>query len=212
MRRLLNAQLQLRRLCKASGVKVSIEAANARDSLFRVSVDFILNTCSNAMCQPNLVRINGEDPRHFVAGFADNIGLEHARAAKIVCASVAARTRSCFLQAWDLVIYKLIEVLVRDAFSEACRYEDAWEIQGKRAEALNEIKKICAMHQIFPPEENSAEMEMVARGLGRHLKLEHREHLLKLLEGVCGSENQRVAAEALGLYDAPDNMAVHGYL
>ncbi|XP_058094069.1 uncharacterized protein LOC131240066 [Magnolia sinica] len=171
--------IQLRRICRTSGVKVSIETANARDSLYRASVDFVLNTCSNAMCQPNLVHIDGEELRQFVAGFADNIGLEDARAATIVCAAVAARTRSRFLQAW------------------------AFEIQGKRSEALDELLKICAIHQIFPPEEYSPEMEMVARGLEKHLKLEQREHLLKLLEGVCRAENQRIAVEALGLFVPP---------
>lgn len=51
-------------------------------------------------CQPTLVQIDGEEVRQFIAGLADDIGLDKARAAKIVCAAVAARTRSRFLQAW----------------------------------------------------------------------------------------------------------------
>lgn len=46
------------------------------------------------------IDINGEDARKFVAGFSENIGLENVRAATIVSAAVAARTRSCLLQAW----------------------------------------------------------------------------------------------------------------
>lgn len=44
--------------------------------------------------------MDGEDPRQFLAGLAGNIGLETTRAARIVTAAVAARTRSGFLQAW----------------------------------------------------------------------------------------------------------------
>lgn len=42
-------------------------------------------------------------------------------------------------------------------------------------------------------------MEMVAQGLGNHLKLEQREHLFKLLEQVSSAESRRIAAKALGL-------------
>lgn len=45
-------------------------------------------------------QIIGEDAREFIAGLADNIGLEKHRAATMVTASVAARTRSWLLQAW----------------------------------------------------------------------------------------------------------------
>lgn len=43
------------------------------------------------------------------------------------------------------------------------------------------------------------EMEMVARSLEKHLKVEQREFLLNMLVGVCGEESQRSVAEALGL-------------
>uniref|UniRef100_A0A452XCL2 Uncharacterized protein n=1 Tax=Aegilops tauschii subsp. strangulata TaxID=200361 RepID=A0A452XCL2_AEGTS len=76
-------------------------------------------------------QINGENPRDFLAGLSMNIGLDKFRAATLVCASVAARTRACLLQCWAL------------------------EIQGKRAEALDELVKICRIHRVFPPEENS---------------------------------------------------------
>jgi sugar diacid utilization regulator len=45
-----------------------------------------------------------------------------------------------------------------------------------------------------------AEMEMVARGLEKLMKLEERQSLLKTFVGMCCSEDsQRSAAEALGL-------------
>jgi hypothetical protein len=43
------------------------------------------------------------------------------------------------------------------------------------------------------------EMEMVARGLEKHLKVEQRELLLNMFAGVCGEESHRSATEALGL-------------
>lgn len=44
--------------------------------------------------------IDGEEVHEFIAGLAENFGLEDIRAAIIVGAAVAARTRSGFLGAW----------------------------------------------------------------------------------------------------------------
>ncbi|KAF8402259.1 hypothetical protein HHK36_013211 [Tetracentron sinense] len=167
--------IQLRRICRISGAKVSIETANARDSFFRASVDLVLNTCTSAMSHSTVVQIDGEDARQFIAGLADSIGLESIRAARIVSATVAARTRSRFLQSWAL------------------------EMQGQHTEAVGELSKICLIHRIFPPEESSPEMEMVARGLEKHLRVEQREFLMNMLIGICGDDSRRSAAEALGL-------------
>ncbi|KDO41328.1 hypothetical protein CISIN_1g0130991mg [Citrus sinensis] len=91
---------RLRRICRISGVRVSIDTINTRDSLYRTSVDYVLNACSRALSNSTTVEIDGEDAREFITGLADNIGLENIRAARMVSAAVAARTRSCFLQAW----------------------------------------------------------------------------------------------------------------
>lgn len=180
--------IQLRQLCRTFGVRVSIDTKNTRDSIYRASVDFVLNVCTwftpvgvtwlgNVRAPSNFtnVQIDGEDARQFVAGFAENIGLENIDAARIVSAAVAARTRSWFLQAWAL------------------------EMQGKHAEAKLEVSKICRVLQIFPPEKFSPEMEMVGRGLEKHLKVEQREFLLNTFLGICGEENRRIGAEALNL-------------
>ncbi|KVI08282.1 uncharacterized protein LOC112526727 [Cynara cardunculus var. scolymus] len=165
----------LRRICRMSGVRVSIDTPNSRDSIYRASVDFTLNTCGRIASHSTIVQIDGEDAREFIAGLADNIGLESIRAARMVAAAVAARTRSWLLQAWAL------------------------EMQGKHIEAAGELSKLCLIHRIFPPEEGSPEMEMVARGLEKHLKLEQREYLLRMLMGVSSEENRRSLVEALGL-------------
>ncbi|KAI7729897.1 hypothetical protein M8C21_012930 [Ambrosia artemisiifolia] len=165
----------LRRICRMSGVNVVIDTSNSRDSIYRASVDFTLNTCGRVPSHSTFVQIDGEDAREFIAGLADNIGLERPRAARIVAAAVAARTRSWLLQAWAL------------------------EMQGKHIEAVDELSKLCLIHRIFPPDEGSPEMEMVARGLEKHLKLEQRVYLLKMLIGVSTEENRRSLVEALGL-------------
>lgn len=169
--------IQLRRICKISSARVSFETSNARDSFYRAAVDLVLNSCSRVTQPTATVLIDGEEARQFISGLACNIGLENVHAARLVRAAVAARTRSLLLQSWAL------------------------EVQGKRSEAVEELSKICQIHLIFPPEEYSPEMEMVAAGLKKNLRVEQREHLLSLIKGVYGAESQKIAAEALGLID-----------
>ncbi|GAB2233310.1 hypothetical protein Droror1_Dr00002530 [Drosera rotundifolia] len=164
--------IRLRELCRKSGAKVSFDSVDARDSFYRLAVEFVLTMCSKVNTFSQLV---DEDPRSFLVGLADNIGLSSSRASVIVAAVVAARTRLWFLQAWAL------------------------EMRGKHSDALEELSKICIVHQIFPPEPSSPEMELVARGLEKHLRYEQREFLLKALVGACGEGSRRSAAEALGL-------------
>ncbi|KAK3444042.1 hypothetical protein EUGRSUZ_A00253 [Eucalyptus grandis] len=133
------------------------------------------------------LEIDGEDPRQFLAGLAGNVGLENIRAARIVSAAVAARTRSVFLQAWAL------------------------EMQGEHSEALAHLSSICVLHQIFPPRDFSPEMEMVALGLEKQLKPEQREYLLNMLVGVCGEERPKSLVEALGLELSVDDGAGDHY-
>ncbi|KAK4356757.1 hypothetical protein RND71_022367 [Anisodus tanguticus] len=167
--------IQLRHIGRRSDVKVSFDTENARDTLYRMAIDFVLNYCESIASQSASVLIDGEEAQNFVAGLAYNVGLESTRAGRMVSAAVAARTRSRFLQAWAL------------------------EIQGKHSEVVVELSKICAIHQIFPPEEFSPEMEMVARGLEKHLKVDQREFLMNNLLRVCGDGARRSVAEALGL-------------
>ncbi|XP_030470333.1 uncharacterized protein LOC115688601 [Syzygium oleosum] len=179
--------VQLRRICRTSGIRVSFGTENTRDSFYRVSVDFVLNMCNHSSGQSISLEIDGEDPRQFLVGLAGNIGLENIRAARIVSATVAARTRSGFLQAWAL------------------------EMQGEHSEALAHLSSICVLHQIFPPRDFSPEMEMVALGLEKQLKPEQREYLLNMLVGVCGEERPKSLAEALGLELSLDDGAGDHY-
>lgn len=38
--------MQLRQLCKISGVKVCFDTENARDSFYRAAVNFVIDDCS----------------------------------------------------------------------------------------------------------------------------------------------------------------------
>ncbi|KAL2922215.1 Exportin-4 [Bienertia sinuspersici] len=165
--------LELHRICRMSGIQLSFGTENARDSFYRLAVYNVINTCCRAG-NPS-VQIDGEDACLFIAGLAYDVDLSNHRAATIVSAAVAAQTRLWFLQAWAL------------------------EMQAKHSEAIEQLRKICLIHQIFPPEPSSPEMEMVARGLQKNLKLEQREFLLTNLISVCGEQGARSAGEALGL-------------
>ncbi|KAI3459757.1 hypothetical protein Pfo_016420 [Paulownia fortunei] len=175
-----NDIVQLRHICKTYGVRTFISTANARDSLYRVSVNFVLDYCESISNDSTSIQINGEDVREFIAGLADNIGVESTHAARMVSAAVAARTRSRILQAWAL------------------------EVQNKHAEVLVELFKVCIIHRIFSPEENSPEMEMVARGLDKSLSVEQREHILNSFITICGTDIGQSVVEALGLGGVKD--------
>ncbi|KAL8487408.1 hypothetical protein ACS0TY_023910 [Phlomoides rotata] len=175
-----NDIVQLRHICKTYGVRTFISTANARDSLYRVSINFVMDYCESIRTLHTSIQINGEDVREFVAGLADNIGLESAHASRMISAAVAARTRSKILQAWAL------------------------EVQNRHSEALVELFKVCLIHRIFPPEENSPEMEMVARGLDKSLDAEQREYILNSFVAVCGEDIDQSVVEALGLVGVMD--------
>ncbi|XP_022972103.1 uncharacterized protein LOC111470737 isoform X3 [Cucurbita maxima] len=167
--------LHLRQICRMSGVKVSFNTENMRDSFYRASVDSVFNIYSRTPINPNSVLINGENGPSFLAGLAEDIGIQNTRAARIISAAVAARMRSCFLQAWALVM------------------------QDRHSEADAELLKMCHIVQIFPPDESSPEMEMLTLGLKKHLKVEQRECLMNMFISVCGKDSHKTAAEALGL-------------
>ncbi|XP_078432666.1 phosphoribosylformylglycinamidine synthase [Wolffia australiana] len=167
--------IQLRQICRTSGVKVSFDTVNSRDSFYRASVEFILKACYRAPDPTSKVQIDGENIRNFIAGLAGDIGIGNTHAIRILRGAVAAKTRSHVLQAWAL------------------------EVQGRRQEAEDELGKLCRIFWIFPLENHSAEMEMVAVGLQKILTMEQRVHLLNLFGQACGSENRITPAAALGL-------------
>ncbi|MCD7447170.1 hypothetical protein HAX54_025516 [Datura stramonium] len=171
----------------------------------------VLNYCESTASQSAFVLIDGEEAPNFVAGLADNVGLESTRAARMVSAAVAAMTRSKFCK---LGLHFCKEAASTPQTCEKSHHSNAregcysphtlhhckaLEIQGKHSEAMGNLFKICAIHKIFPPEEFPPEMEMVARGLEKHLKVDQREFLMNSLLRVCGDGTRRSVAEALGL-------------
>lgn len=172
--------LQLRRICKHSGAAVRFDTVNVRDALYRAAIDLVLSSCGRIGTMS--ADVGGEKATDFLAGLADNIGLEAERAATMVNAAIAARTRSTFLQAWALYV------------------------RGKLSEAEEDIARISRIHAVLPSDKNSPEMEMVAQGLGRHLSLDERKHLLQMYLKVGSSGTQRIASEALGIYSTKERV------
>jgi hypothetical protein len=74
----------------------------------------------------------------------------------------------------------------------------ALHMQGKPREADEELQKLVCMHATFSSKPNSAEMELVARGLS-YLGAEERRELLIRYTAVGGSQTESIAREALGL-------------
>ncbi|KAG5387337.1 hypothetical protein IGI04_038807, partial [Brassica rapa subsp. trilocularis] len=105
---------------------------------------------------------------------AENIGLAKIDAASMVSAAVAARTRSWFLQAW-VASYTFFYL---------------WEYRANILNRWQNYRKYVSFITIFPPEEFSAEMEMVARGLEKLMKLEERQSLMRTFVGMCCSEEK----------------------
>ncbi|CAM5999818.1 unnamed protein product [Sphagnum balticum] len=94
----------------------------------------------------------------------------------MVIAAVAARTRAAFYR------------LGYDSFKQSCVKSQQWllqalHMQGKLTEADEELQKLVHMHATFSPDPNSAEMELVARGLS-YLGAEERRELLIMYTAV----------------------------
>ncbi|XP_024518755.1 uncharacterized protein LOC112341962 [Selaginella moellendorffii] len=167
--------VQLRQICRHSGARVDFGTENTRDSFFRAAVGFVLSACSRLISSGDSeVEYGGESMVSFVCGLAANIGLEPAKAASIVNAAVAARTRAGFLQAWANVA------------------------QERMSDAMSDIRQLVCMHRVFPPEPNSPHMEMVGRGLEAHLTPQERLELLQIYSKLS-AQGARVAEEALSL-------------
>ncbi|KAG6553406.1 hypothetical protein Mapa_005141 [Marchantia paleacea] len=168
--------IELRQLCKTAGIKVKFDTPNTRDTFYRDAINYVLLACCSDTGGESMSEFGSEDGVSFIAGLASNIGLEDDRAATMVNAAVAARTRAGFLQ-------------VR-----------ALQLQGKFRESDEELVKITRMHSYFQPDSDSPEMELVARGLESQFNTEGKLELLKAYEKMGGSKTRRVAEEALGLH------------
>ncbi|KAL2634780.1 hypothetical protein R1flu_006259 [Riccia fluitans] len=168
--------LELRLLCKTAGIKVKFDTPNTRDTFYRAAINYVLTACCSSGGDLSMADFGTEDGVTFIAGLANNIGLEEDRAATMVNAAVAARTRAGFLQ-------------VR-----------ALQLQGKFRDSEEELIKIIRMHSYFPPDADSPEMELVARGLDSQFNREGKLELLESYERMGGSKTKRVAEEALGLH------------
>ncbi|KAF3457703.1 hypothetical protein FNV43_RR02361 [Rhamnella rubrinervis] len=180
-------------ICKVIGLQVSFGTTNTRDTFYRASVNFVLNVCSRASSDSTITQIHGEGVRQFIAGLAENIGLENFRAARIVSAAVAHQHFHDF--------YRL--GLHGQYFFEMASSFDRWEKDPffPMAEEVQESADSTVVREGIEPMEILnclSETNSVVNGIGfKPLSLHATSNTLsKTLNGLC----LKVAALATRLY------------
>jgi hypothetical protein len=64
-----------------------------------------------------------ENPQKFISGLAVNIGINAEKAATMVIAAVAARTRAGFLQAWVIISCIIFVIFLANSKHVLCYLE-----------------------------------------------------------------------------------------
>ena len=165
----------LRDACASARASVAdrVKPESARTGIYKAGVEFALDA-AKARSSTRAIGV----PATFLTGLADDVGVAPGRAARLVDAAVAARTRGELLQAGAQVR------------------------AGEEGAAMLTLDGIIGILGTFPPERGSAEFEMVAAGLTSRLTEAERAKLLDAFRAIGGGEEQtRAVAEALGLDD-----------
>eukprot|EP00850_Spirogloea_muscicola_P011136 SM000068S20568 [mRNA] locus=s68:195539:199046:+ [translate_table: standard] len=196
--------VKLQELCRDSRVQVTFEAENAKEALFRAATQVAfkyvpqhslegapsqstavatptkaaVDSAATGMCGHRGSLLAGLDRAGcpaFLASLSKGISIEAHKAATMVNAAVAARTRSSLMQAWAL--FK----------------------QNRLEEAVDELQVLAFIHKTFPLDTRSAEIEMVARGLESRVTAAERRELLWMYANAGGQATKELAASALGV-------------
>eukprot|EP00850_Spirogloea_muscicola_P004681 SM000020S06031 [mRNA] locus=s20:525669:529108:- [translate_table: standard] len=192
--------VKLQELCRDSRVQVTFEAENAKEALFRAATQVAfkhslegapsqsttvathtkaaVDSAATGMCGHRgslLAGLDKADCPAFLASLSKGISIEAHKAATMVNAAVAARTRSSLMQAWAL--FK----------------------QNRLEEAVDELQVLASIHKTFPLDTRSAEIEMVARGLESRVTAAERRELLWMYANAGGQATKELAASALGV-------------
>eukprot|EP00850_Spirogloea_muscicola_P013880 SM000096S24909 [mRNA] locus=s96:442108:445775:- [translate_table: standard] len=184
--------VKLQELCRDSRVQVTFEAENAKEALFRAATQVAfksattvaiptkvaVNSAATGMCGHRGALLAGLDRAEcpaFLASLSKGISIEAHKAATMVNAAVAARTRSSLMQAWAL--FK----------------------QNRLEEAVDELQVLASIHKLFPLDTRSAEIEMVARGLESRVTAAERRELLWMYANAGVQATKELAASALGV-------------
>ena len=137
----------LRDACQAANTSVAdrVRPESARIGIYKSAVEFAIDAAS-LRTSTSLIGV----PTQFLSGLADDVGVPPGKAGTYVAAAVASRTRAELLQA------------------------GAQRRQGDDGGAMMTLDGVIGILSTFMPEENSAEMEMVAAGLAPRLNEKER--------------------------------------
>ena len=160
----------LRDACASANASVAefVRPSSAATGIFKAAVEFALDACA----QRSAAGTVGE-PRTFLSGISDDVGVKPGRAGRLVAAAVAARLRSDLLQA------------------------AAQKRQGEEGQAMFTLDGAIGVLSTFPPAENSAELEMVAAGLKPRLNEGERTWLSETFRNIGGGNVANAVDEAL---------------
>ena len=154
----------LRDACASARASVAdrVKPESARTGIYKAGVEFALDA-AKARSSTRAIGV----PATFLTGLADDVGVAPGRAARLVDAAVAARTRGELLQAGAQVR------------------------AGEEGAAMLTLDGIIGILGTFPPERGSAEFEMVAAGLTSRLTEAERAKLLDAFRAIGGGRSRR---------------------
>lgn len=160
----------LRDACASANASVAefVRPSSAATGIFKAAIEYALDACK----QRTSTGVVGE-PRTFLSGLSEDVGVPPGKAGRLVNAAVAARLRSDLLQA------------------------AAQKRQGEEGQAMFTLDGAIGVLSTFPPAENAAEMEMVAAGLRPRLSEAERVWLSETFRNIGGGSVANAVDEAL---------------
>ena len=160
----------LRDACASANASVAefVRPSSAATGIFKAAIEYALDACK----QRTSTGVVGE-PRTFLSGLSEDVGVPPGKAGRLVNAAVAARVRSDLLQA------------------------AAQKRQGEEGQAMFTLDGAIGVLSTFPPAENAAEMEMVAAGLRPRLSEAERVWLSETFRNIGGGSVANAVDEAL---------------
>ena len=160
----------LRDACASANASVAefVRPSSAATGIYKAAVEFALDACA----QRSATGTVGE-PRTFLSGLSEDVGVKPGKAGRLVAAAVAARLRSDLLQA------------------------AAQKRQGEEGQAMFTLDGAIGVLSAFPPSENAAELEMVAAGLKPRLSEDERAWLSETFRNIGGGSVANAVDEAL---------------
>ena len=166
----------LRDACASANASVAefVRPSSAATGIYKAAVEFALDACA----QRSATGTVGE-PRTFLSGLSEDVGVKPGKAGRLVAAAVAARLRSDLLQA------------------------AAQKRQGEEGQAMFTLDGAIGVLSAFPPSENAAELEMVAAGLKPRLSEDERAWLSETFRNIGGGSVANAVDEALDVKPRP---------